>query len=70
MLGGLKPIESNLHKYLIEHLNAEIVLGTITNGIDAMSWLSSTFLYIRARKIPGIMVLIPNCHWSKLTENF
>lgn len=53
MLGGLKPIESNLHKHLIEHLNAEIVLGTITNGIGAMSWISSTFLYIRARKNPG-----------------
>lgn len=47
-----KPIESNLHRHLTEHLNAEIVLGTIT-GLDvAMHWLASTFLYVRARKQP------------------
>lgn len=46
------PIESNLHRHLTEHLNAEIVLGTIT-GLDvAMHWLASTFLYVRARKNP------------------
>ncbi|CAH0564906.1 unnamed protein product [Brassicogethes aeneus] len=52
MIGGSLPIESNLHKHLKEHLNAEVVLGTITDLEVAMRWLSSTFLYIRARKNP------------------
>jgi hypothetical protein len=30
-----------------EHLNAEIVLQTIVNITDAISWLKTTFLYIR-----------------------
>ncbi|XP_060524507.1 uncharacterized protein LOC132700928 [Cylas formicarius] len=52
MLNCAQPIESQLHKCLMEHLNAEIVLKTITDLDVAMRWLSSTFLYIRARKNP------------------
>lgn len=52
MVGGLQPVESNLHKNLIEHLNAEVVLHTITDLSLAMEWLASTFLYVRARKNP------------------
>ncbi|CAG9828891.1 unnamed protein product [Diabrotica balteata] len=52
MLSSTEPIESNLHRHLTEHLNAEVVLGTIT-GLDvALQWLASTFLYIRARANP------------------
>ncbi|XP_056635461.1 probable ATP-dependent DNA helicase HFM1 [Diorhabda sublineata] len=52
MLSTTEPIESNLHRHLTEHLNAEVVLGTIT-GLDvALQWLASTFLYIRARINP------------------
>ena len=32
LLSGLEAIESSLHGNLIEHLNAEVVLQTITNG--------------------------------------
>lgn len=52
MVGCGQPIESNLHRHLTEHLNAEIVLRTITELDVAMQWLSSTFLYVRARKNP------------------
>jgi len=45
-------MESHLHKYLIEHLNAEIFLGTIYNVTVAMDWIRSTFLYVRACKSP------------------
>ncbi|XP_057652240.1 uncharacterized protein LOC130891474 [Diorhabda carinulata] len=52
MLSTTEPVESNLHRHLTEHLNAEVVLGTIT-GLDvALQWLASTFLYIRARINP------------------
>ncbi|XP_019357137.1 PREDICTED: probable ATP-dependent DNA helicase HFM1 isoform X3 [Gavialis gangeticus] len=50
MLNGADTIESSLHKHLVEHLNAEIVLHTITNVNIALEWIRSTFLYIRALK--------------------
>lgn len=52
MLGGEQPVESNLHHNLIEHLNAEVVLHTITHLAVAMEWVTSSFLRIRARKNP------------------
>ncbi|XP_017783444.1 PREDICTED: probable ATP-dependent DNA helicase HFM1 [Nicrophorus vespilloides] len=52
MIGGTQPVESGLHNSLTEHLNAEIVLRTITDIGVAMEWLTSTFLYIRAKKNP------------------
>ncbi|XP_039199460.1 probable ATP-dependent DNA helicase HFM1 [Crotalus tigris] len=52
MLNGADTIESSLHKHLIEHLNAEIVLHTITDVNIALEWVKSTFLYIRALKNP------------------
>lgn len=42
----------SLHHHLIEHLNAEIVLHTITDVSIALEWLKSTFLFIRIQKNP------------------
>ncbi|XP_061489630.1 probable ATP-dependent DNA helicase HFM1 isoform X3 [Rhineura floridana] len=53
MLNGADTIESSLHTHLIEHLNAEIVLHTITDANIALEWIRSTFLYIRALKNPA-----------------
>nr|XP_028588650.1 probable ATP-dependent DNA helicase HFM1 isoform X2 [Podarcis muralis] len=53
MLNGADTIESSLHTQLIEHLNAEIVLHTITDVNIALEWIRSTFLYIRALKNPA-----------------
>jgi len=49
---GRQKIESNLHKQMIEHLNAEIALGTITDIAIALEWIKSTYLYVRMRKNP------------------
>uniref|UniRef100_G1KUQ1 Probable ATP-dependent DNA helicase HFM1 n=1 Tax=Anolis carolinensis TaxID=28377 RepID=G1KUQ1_ANOCA len=53
MLNGADTIESSLHMHLIEHLNAEVVLHTITDVNIALEWIRSTFLYIRALKNPA-----------------
>ncbi|XP_060685587.1 probable ATP-dependent DNA helicase HFM1 [Hemiscyllium ocellatum] len=53
MLDGVHTIESSLHKHLVEHLNAEIILNTITDVNVALEWIRSTFLYIRAFKNPN-----------------
>ncbi|EDO34884.1 predicted protein, partial [Nematostella vectensis] len=52
LLHGTQQIESSLHRHLIEHLNAEIVLHTITDVSVALEWLKSTFLFIRIQKNP------------------
>eukprot|EP01080_Neovahlkampfia_damariscottae_P011936 gene11936-5337_t len=45
-------VESHFHNYLIEHMNAEIVLKNIVDIKLAVEWLKSTFLYIRMKKNP------------------
>ncbi|KAK6362952.1 Sec63 [Orbilia blumenaviensis] len=53
MISGTEKLESCLHLNLIEHLNAEIGLGTITDIESAKQWLRSTFLYIRMKSNPA-----------------
>ncbi|GFV05353.1 probable ATP-dependent DNA helicase HFM1 [Trichonephila clavipes] len=48
----LMVLKESLHKHIVEHLNAEIVLGTITDISIAMEWLKATFLYHRIFKNP------------------
>uniref|UniRef100_A0A3P9NPP9 DNA 3'-5' helicase n=1 Tax=Poecilia reticulata TaxID=8081 RepID=A0A3P9NPP9_POERE len=52
LMNGIEIIES-LHSHLVEHLNAEIVLQTISDVNMALDWIRSTFLYIRALKNPS-----------------
>jgi pre-mRNA-splicing helicase BRR2 len=44
--------ESYMTESLQDHLNAEIVLGSITNEKDALNWLTYTFLWVRMKKTP------------------
>ena len=53
ILSGHDLLESTLHRNLIEHLNAEIGLGTIFNFESAKKWLASTFLRVRLLKNPA-----------------
>ncbi|KAF1321526.1 Activating signal cointegrator 1 complex subunit 3, partial [Globisporangium splendens] len=46
------PMESALIKALPDHLNAEIVSGTVSNLDEACEWLSYTYLYVRMKKNP------------------
>ena len=48
------PIESQLISKLVDHLNAEIVLGTVQNTREAAEWLSYTYLYVRMIKEPQL----------------
>ncbi|XP_029929862.1 probable ATP-dependent DNA helicase HFM1 [Myripristis murdjan] len=64
LMNGMEIIESSLHGHLVEHLNAEIVLQTISNVNMALDWIRSTFLYIRALKNPrhyGFSVDLDRC---------
>jgi len=43
-----------MEKRLIDNLNAEISLGTVTTIDEAVQWLGYTYLYIRMRREPHI----------------
>ncbi len=47
-----KAIESRLDEDLDAHLNAEIAMGTIRDLDDVLSWLETTFYYVRAKSKP------------------
>jgi len=53
LISGRETVESSLHTQLIEHLNAEVVLGTIDSVATAIEWLKSTFLYVRIQSNPA-----------------
>ena len=63
-------IESSLHTSLIEHLNVEIVLNTITNINEAIRWLKSTFLYARILKNPKYYSINISLPTNSLNTNF
>jgi pre-mRNA-splicing helicase BRR2 len=48
------PIESQLIKSLPDHLNAEVVLGSIQTMDEAIDWLGYTFLYVRMLQNPSL----------------
>ncbi|KAF2203355.1 P-loop containing nucleoside triphosphate hydrolase protein [Delitschia confertaspora ATCC 74209] len=52
MVTGQDVLESSLHLNLIDHLNAEIGLGTISDLNSAKKWLAGTFLYVRLQQNP------------------
>lgn len=52
MISGTEQLESCLHLNLIDHLNAEISLGTISDIQNAIKWLAGTFLFVRLRRNP------------------
>lgn len=54
LLNQQLPIESQFIKALPDNLNAEIVLGSITNVREAASWLGYTYLYVRMMQNPAL----------------
>jgi len=60
LVAGNQPLESHLHLQLVEHINAEIGLGTIFDIPSAKTWLRSTFFYVRCRANPKYYGVTPN----------
>ncbi|KAI8322612.1 Sec63-domain-containing protein, partial [Martensiomyces pterosporus] len=46
------PIESKFASNMIDNLNAEIALGTVTNVDEGVTWLGYTYMFIRMQKNP------------------
>uniref|UniRef100_A0A5B7AAE8 RNA helicase n=1 Tax=Davidia involucrata TaxID=16924 RepID=A0A5B7AAE8_DAVIN len=47
------PVESHLHHFLHDNLNAEVVVGVIGNKQDAVDYLTWTFMYRRLTQNPN-----------------
>ncbi|PSS00629.1 activating signal cointegrator 1 complex subunit 3 [Coniella lustricola] len=46
------PIESKFSAKLVDNLNAEIALGTVTSIPDAVQWIGYSYLFVRMRRNP------------------
>ncbi|KAL3420146.1 activating signal cointegrator 1 complex subunit 3, partial [Phlyctema vagabunda] len=46
------PIESRFSKHLVDNLNAEIGLGTVTSIPEAVQWLGYSYLFVRMQRNP------------------
>lgn len=69
------PVESHLHHYLHDNLNAEVVVEVIQNKQDAVDYLTWTFMYRRLTQNPnyynlqGVSHRHLSDHLSELVEN-
>ncbi|KHJ35518.1 putative activating signal cointegrator 1 complex subunit 3 [Erysiphe necator] len=59
------PIESRFSKHLVDNLNAEISLGTVTSIPDAIQWLGYSYLYVRMQRNP----LTYGIEWSEKNKD-
>ena len=54
LLNEQLPVESQFIGKLADNLNAEIVLGTVSNVREAVAWLGYTYLYVRMLRKPSL----------------
>lgn len=59
------PIESRLSDKLIDNLNAEISLGSVTNVEEGVQWLGYTYMMVRMRQNPFAY----GVEWKELQED-
>ncbi|RLV93525.1 Antiviral helicase SLH1 [Spathaspora sp. JA1] len=59
------PIESKLQAKLIDNLNAEISLGTVTNIDEGVQWLGYTYMMVRMKQNPFAYGI----DWRELQED-
>ncbi|MCD7466803.1 DExH-box ATP-dependent RNA helicase DExH12 [Datura stramonium] len=61
------PVESQFISKLADQLNAEVVLGTVQNAIEACKWLLYTYLYVRMVRNPTLYGLAADALKSDYT---
>ncbi|KAL6705791.1 putative steryl acetyl hydrolase mug81 [Coniothyrium glycines] len=60
-----QPIESRFSAKLIDNLNAEISLGTVTTVSEAVTWLGYSYLFVRMQKSP----LNYGIEWAEIRDD-
>lgn len=69
LVSGEDVLESCLHLNLIEHLNAEIALGTVSDLESTQKWMAGTFLAVRLQKNPNHYKLDSEAQTEDLQES-
>jgi len=60
-----QPIESKFSRKLVENLNAEISLGTVTSIPEAVQWVGYSYLFVRMQRNP----LTYGIDWSEIRDD-
>ncbi|KAF2852407.1 Sec63-domain-containing protein [Plenodomus tracheiphilus IPT5] len=60
-----QPIESRFSAKLIDNLNAEISLGTVTTVSEAVTWLGYSYLFVRMQQSP----LSYGIEWNEIRDD-
>ena len=59
------PIESKFSRKLVDNLNAEIALGTVTSIPEAVQWVGYSYLFVRMQRSP----LTYGIDWSEIRDD-
>lgn len=59
------PIESKFSTKLVDNLNAEVALGTVTSIAEAAQWIGYSYLFVRMKRSP----LAYGVEWSELRDD-
>ncbi|KAL8825535.1 MAG: hypothetical protein Q9191_004350 [Dirinaria sp. TL-2023a] len=60
-----QPIESKFSRKLVDNLNAEIALGTVTSVSEAVQWLGYSYLFVRMQRNP----LTYGIDWAEIRDD-
>ena len=60
-----QPIESKFSRKLVDNLNAEIALGTVTSVPEAVQWLGYSYLFVRMQRNP----LAYGIDWAEIRDD-
>ena len=60
-----QPIESKYSKKLVDNLNAEVALGTVTSIREAVQWLGYSYLFVRMQRNP----LAYGIDWAEIRDD-
>ena len=60
-----QPIESKFSRKLVDNLNAEIALGTVTSIPEAAQWLGYSYLFVRMLRNP----LTYSIDWAEIRDD-
>ncbi|KAI1074958.1 Sec63-domain-containing protein [Whalleya microplaca] len=60
-----QPIESKFSSKLVDNLNAEIALGTVTSIPEAVQWIGYSYLFVRMQRSP----LAYGIEWAEIRDD-
>lgn len=60
-----QPIESKFSSRLVDNLNAEVALGTVTSVAEAVQWMGYSYMFVRMQKSP----LTYGIDWAEIRDD-